>query len=194
MMATSPADRFASYDDVIRAIELASVEHARPAGLWARSVTAVVDLLIAAAAVFSIVGLVSLVHARLRGDMGGFVFLVYAVMCTILIARTGRSPGQWLFELEVVDVVTGGKPSLGRAALRTVLPIAVAWPANVLKYVLDVFGYKLDTLVGELAAATVIIAPIGLVWASLRSVSKQTFWDKLSRTMVRYRTRRAPAI
>src|SRR5262245_53738666 len=34
MMAPSPADRFASYDDVIRAIELVSVEHARPAGLW----------------------------------------------------------------------------------------------------------------------------------------------------------------
>jgi hypothetical protein len=194
MMAPSPADRFASYDDVIRAIELASVEHARPAGIWVRAVTGVVDLLIATAAVFAVVGLISLVYKRVQGDMGGFIFLTYAAMCTLLIARTGRTLGQWLFEVEVVDVATGGKPSLGRAALRTVLPIAVVWPANLLKFALGLFDYKLDSLVTDLLAASVIIAPIGLLWASLRSVSKQTFWDKLSGTMVRYRTRRAPAI
>jgi hypothetical protein len=47
MMAPSPADRFASYDELIRAIELASVEHSRPAGLWARSIATLVDLTIA---------------------------------------------------------------------------------------------------------------------------------------------------
>ncbi|HEX7681333.1 MAG TPA: serine/threonine-protein kinase, partial [Thermoanaerobaculia bacterium] len=37
MMAPAPADRFASYDELIRAIELASVDLARPAGMWARA-------------------------------------------------------------------------------------------------------------------------------------------------------------
>jgi predicted Ser/Thr protein kinase len=194
MMATSPADRFASYDDVIRAIELASVDHARPAGLWARSVTTVVDLLLAAAAVFSVVGLVSLISRRVGGDMGGFVFLIYALGCTLLIARNGRTPGQWLFELEVVDVATGGKPSLGRAAIRVVLPIALPCIGTLLKFVLNLFDYKLAYHLGEVLSASVAIAPIAMLWASVRSVSKQTFWDKLSRTMVRYRTRRAPAI
>jgi hypothetical protein len=42
--------------------------------------------------------------------------------------------------------------------------------------------------------ATLLLVPIALLWASLRSVGKQTFWDKLSGTMVRYRTRRTTAI
>jgi hypothetical protein len=64
----------------------------------------------------------------------------------------------------------------------------------LIKYGLELFGYKLNHGLGELLSATIGIAPIALLWASVRSVSKQTFWDKLSRTMVRYRTRRATAI
>src|SRR6185295_7859170 len=37
MMAPLPADRFASYDELIRTIELSSVDHMRPAGFWVRS-------------------------------------------------------------------------------------------------------------------------------------------------------------
>ena len=48
MMAPRPGDRFASYDELIRAIELASVEHMRPAGLWVRTIATVVDLMITA--------------------------------------------------------------------------------------------------------------------------------------------------
>ncbi|HEY0988614.1 MAG TPA: protein kinase [Kofleriaceae bacterium] len=194
MMATSPTDRFASYDDVIRAIELASAEHARPAGLWARSVTTLVDLIIATAAVTALVALVSLLYKRVGGDLGGFVFLFYAAMSTLLIARNGRTLGQWLFELEVVDVATGEKPSPGRAAIRVVLPIALPCATTLFKFAIGVFDYQLDGVVSVVLGGTVVIAPIALVWASLRSVSKQTFWDKLSGTMVRYRTRRTPAI
>src|SRR5262249_14194854 len=45
MMAPSPAERFASYDELIRAIELSSVDHMRPAGFWVRSMAAMVDLM-----------------------------------------------------------------------------------------------------------------------------------------------------
>jgi predicted Ser/Thr protein kinase len=194
MMATSPADRFASYDDLIRAIELASVEHMRPAGLAVRSMTTLVDLLIASAATFAVLGLLALLVRRGGGDWGGFVFVFYALIGTVSIARTGRTPGQWLFELEVINVATGGKPSLGRAAVRVVLPIALPCIGLLIKFGLEQAGYKLSHPVGELLSATVVIAPISLVWASLRSVGKQTFWDKLSGTMVRYRTRRATPI
>ena len=36
MMAPRADDRFASYDELIRALELTSVEHMRPAGIWVR--------------------------------------------------------------------------------------------------------------------------------------------------------------
>ncbi|MGH2901003.1 MAG: RDD family protein, partial [Solirubrobacteraceae bacterium] len=194
MMATAPADRFASYDDVIRAIELASVEHMRPAGLWVRSMTTLVDLLIATAVVAAVMGLVALTIGHGAGDWGGLVFVGYAVIGALFIARNGRTPGQWLFELEVIDVTTGGRPPLSRAALRMVLPIAVPCVGMLIKFGLEEAGYKLTHGVGELLSATVVIAPLALGWASLRSVGKQTFWDKLSKTMVRYRTRRGPAI
>jgi serine/threonine-protein kinase len=194
MMATAPADRFASYDDLIRAIELASVEHMRPAGLWVRSMTTLVDLMIATAVVAAVMGLIALTTHRGGGDWGGLVFVGYAVIGALFIARNGRTPGQWLFELEVIDVTTGGKPPLSRAALRMVLPIAVPCIGMLIKYGLEQAGYQLTHGIGELLSATVVIAPLALGWASLRSVGKQTFWDKLSKTMVRYRTRRGPAI
>jgi hypothetical protein len=166
----------------------------RPAGLWVRSMTTVIDLLIATGVVAAVMGLISLTTQRGSGDWGGLVFVGYAAIGALLIARSGRTPGQWLFELEVIDVTTGGKPPLSRAALRMVLPIAVPCIGMLIKFALEQAGYRLYKGVSELLSATVIIAPLALCWASLRSVSKQTFWDKLSKTMVRYRTRRGPAI
>jgi predicted Ser/Thr protein kinase len=194
MMATAPADRFASYDDLIRAIELASVEHLRPAGLWVRSMATLIDLLVATAAVSAVMGLFAIITRHGAGDWGGLVLLGYAAIGAVLIARTGRTLGLWLFELEVIDAATGGKPPLSRAALRMVLPIAVPCIGLLIKYGLELFDYRLNRLVGELMSGTIGIAPLALLWASVRSVSKRTFWDKLSATMVRYRTRRATAI
>jgi hypothetical protein len=142
----------------------------------------------------AVMGLISLTTRRGAGDWGGLVFVAYAVIGMLLIARNGRTPGQWLFELEVIDVTTGGKPRLSRAALRMVLPIAVPCVGMLIKFALEQAGYKVKHGISEVLSATVVVAPLALVWASLRSVSKQTFWDKLSRTMVRYRTRRGPSI
>jgi uncharacterized RDD family membrane protein YckC len=119
---------------------------------------------------------------------------VYALYATALTARTGRTLGKWLFELEVVDVVTGGKPTLRRAALREILPIAAPCLVSGINSVLGHRGYKLDTVAEAMFAVLSCAPPVLLVWASLRSIAKRTPWDKLSHTMVRYRTRRPPAI
>jgi hypothetical protein len=60
--------------------------------------------------------------------------------------------------------------------------------------VLGRFGYRLLALTEGVFVAAVLAPPIALIWASLRSVGKQTVWDRASRTMVRYRTRRATTI
>jgi len=194
MMAPVPADRFASYDELIRAIELASVEHMRPAGLWVRSMATFVDLMIVVLAGGAIVAPVQLVlHDKVEG-FGPTFFLGYLVYATALIRRNGRTFGQWLFELEVADVATGHRPGLRRAAIRVALPIAGPLADMLVSFVLGRFGYRLVTLTEGVFVATVLAPPIALLWASLRSVRKQTVWDKLSRTMVRYRTRRATTI
>src|SRR5690242_6684777 len=46
MMAPDPDDRFQSYDELLRAIELASAAHTRPAGFWVRSIATGLDLAI----------------------------------------------------------------------------------------------------------------------------------------------------
>jgi serine/threonine protein kinase len=192
MMAPSPADRFASYDELIRAIELASVEHSRPAGLWARSIATLVDLTIAGVLVMALVAVIQLVlDGRVHGDSGPYVLAGYALYAIALISRVGRTFGHWLFDLEVVDIATGNKPNPVRAVLRVALPVAGPFASLLSNYLLRFYGYELDDLV---LLATLLLVPLALLWASLRSVGKQTFWDKLSGTMVRYRTRRTTAI
>jgi predicted Ser/Thr protein kinase len=195
MMAPAAADRFASYDELIRAIELASVEHMRPAGFFARSMASLVDLMITGITCALLVFLASLVlFSDVHGDNGGFTFLIYALYASALVARNGRTLGQSLFELEVVDVTTGSRPTLGRAALRAVLPIAVPIVGSLVNFVLRLRGYELDTIPETVLIVSAFAPPAALLWGALRSVSKQTLWDKASHTVVRYRTRRAPAI
>jgi uncharacterized RDD family membrane protein YckC/predicted Ser/Thr protein kinase len=195
MMAPAPTDRFASYDELIRAIELASVAHARPAGLWVRSMATLVDLLIAMLLAAALVLPLRLALTGHGGSLGSSpIFMAYMVYAIALVARNGRTLGQGLFELEVVDVATGARPRRGRAAIRVLLAVAAPLASMLIDFALGLRGYELDTIPKILFAATWVAPPIALLWASLRSVGKQTVWDKLSHTMVRYRTRRTTMI
>jgi uncharacterized RDD family membrane protein YckC len=197
MMAPEPDDRFASYDDLIRAIELASLDHVRPAGFVVRSMALFVDLVATMAAVGLLISAADLVFHGVSHDDSDFFSLVllgYAVAATWLVARKGRTPGKWLFELEVADVATGGKPTLRRAAIRAAVPVAIPFLGGLVDHILAHYGYKLITVVNVLFIVAGCAPVVSLLWASLRSVSKQTVWDKLSGTMVRYRARRNPAL
>jgi uncharacterized RDD family membrane protein YckC len=192
MMRAQPGERYASYDELIRAIELASVEHARPGGLWARSVAGLLDLLVGSLAGAAVVALVHLVlFQSLHGDSGPYALAVYALYATALTVRRGRTLGLWLFDLEVVELATGARPRWGRAALRVIVPVGPLFACTLANYVLRYF----DREVGDvLVLVSLLVVPLALLWASLRSHSKLTVWDKLSGTMVRYRTRRTTAI
>jgi uncharacterized RDD family membrane protein YckC len=197
MMAPSPANRFASYDELIRAIELSSVDHMRPAGFWVRSMAALVDVLatlVVGGALFGLVELGVRRWTQVSVSLDVLFFLAYLLGMIAVVARTGRTPGKWLFELEVVDTATGQRPSLRRAAIRTVVPVALPLAVEIGKWALRISGHKS----GEVAEIVELVAgsapPFALLWASLRSHSKRTIWDRLSGTMVRYRTRRTTAI
>jgi uncharacterized RDD family membrane protein YckC len=194
MMAPAPADRFASYDELIRAIELASVEHMRPAGLWVRSMATLVDLMMAGLVAVAIALPVQRVlHSK--DDMSGLLVLVaYALYAIALVSRNGRTLGQSLFELEIADVATGKKPGLRGAVVRAVVPSAGPLVGSFTNHALGWYDYELSIVPAMMFIATWFAPPIALVWASLRSVGKQTVWDRLSHTMVRYRTRRTTAI
>src|SRR5690606_32277452 len=102
MMAPRPEDRFASYDELLRALELASVAHTRPAGFWARSIATGVDVVLAA----FVLGVVQLAHeltnlghVTLRMDQFGFV--IAALYRAFAVSRWGTTAGKALLELEV---------------------------------------------------------------------------------------------
>ena len=190
MMAPSPGARFASYDELIRAIELTSVEHMRPAGFWVRSMATGVDLLIAFLVVLPL-SLVLDVHDNTRWMM---VLPVHIALGTFLIRKRGRTLGKSLFELEVVDTRTGNRPSLTGTVMRVGLPIAVLFLAALVGSMLGAFGYKLHRVADAVLIIVSCSPPVALLWASLRSLGKRTPWDHWSGTMVRYRTRRGPQI
>jgi uncharacterized RDD family membrane protein YckC len=197
MMAPSPAKRFASYDELIRAIELSSVDHMRPAGFSVRSMAALVDLIATVAVAGALVTVIALVdrHGSYSDvDLGVFVFLAYLLGAIALVARTGRTPGKWLFELEVVDTATGQRPSLRRAAIRAIVLSAFPLAGAIVKWLLRVSGHKHSGIAEVISAVSAGAPMFALLWASLRSHGKRTIWDRLSGTMVRYRTRRTTAI
>jgi len=187
MMAPAPTDRFASYDELIRAIELASIEHQRPAGLWVRMMASFVDFLVVGVVMIAIVAVIGLVLGFGNIDnFGSYQLPAYVLYTAALTARTGRTLGQWLFELEVVDAATGGRPKLRPSFVRVALPVGALFVILVTDRWLPF---------SEALLAISVIAPIAsLIWASLRSVNKQTFWDRISHTLVRYRTRRTTSI
>jgi hypothetical protein len=194
MMAPAAANRFASYDELIRAIELASVEHMRPAGLWVRVMAALVDLILASIITFALRLPIVLLFDGHDFEADLYIMIVYALYRSVFVARSGRTLGLWLFELEVVGTETGGKPALRQAVIRVLVPAGVVAIATVPNRVLELYGYKLDLIPQIVVIAIACLPPLALLWASLRSVGKQTIWDKLSHTMVRYRTRRTTAI
>ncbi|HLL22491.1 MAG TPA: protein kinase [Kofleriaceae bacterium] len=193
MMAARPEDRFATYDELLRAIELASNATTRPGGFWVRGIAVGIDVLI----VGVLVGIVSSIFEAFTGieyEGTPVVFSALIAYQSLAIARWGQTIGKAIFELEVVDIVSMRRPTLAastRRALALLGPVTLlAWvlvPVEALE--LGLAKSILAAIVGVLCAAAVII----LFHASARVAGKRAVWDKIAGTMVRYRTTRTAA-
>ncbi len=197
MMAPNPADRFASYDELLHAIETASVAHTRPAGFWTRSIATGFDFLLAALLAVLIVIpiglLLKLGDVDADWDADWLVSIVALVGFPAAWVRWGRTPAKALFELEVVDVKTGGRPSWRAALIRSLTMLGVPVVISSVVFTVEVLGYQSATFVtDDLAFATwVALGALALTHAALRVPGKRAPWDRWSGTMVRYRTTRA---
>jgi hypothetical protein len=193
MMAAKPEDRFASYDELLRAIELASNAQTRPGGFWVRAIATGID--------FAIVSIVVALFFAALERITGQAFHDDAVQFTLLLAyqafataRWGRTIGKAIFELEVVDVTTTRRPSLARSTRRALamfgLPALVTWINVPLEYL----GLEPPSdLPGISVVAYGVIGFLALLYASARTAGKRTVWDRIGGTMVRYRTTRTAA-
>jgi uncharacterized RDD family membrane protein YckC len=196
MMAPRPEDRFTSYDELLRALEMASVAHTRPAGFWVRGIATGVDLVIAAIVLGIVQAGRELIGTGGGGDvdMGRFGFVLAAVYCAFAIARWGTTAGKALLELEVVSFATSSRPTLGQALRRELIlvafPIVFSWADYIVEAVpLAIPQDLFDLFVG----ASFVVFLALLLHASLRVPGKRTVWDRAAGTMVRYRTTRGSA-
>jgi Protein kinase domain/RDD family len=190
MMAPKPEDRFASYDDLLRALELTSAQHTSPGGFWARSIAAFFDL-IGIALLVTIIGSLVLINTDLEVPTNLIAFALLGVYEAIAVRRWGTTAGKALLELEVVSVTTGQRPSWSASIKRAVAscgPVAlIGWADEVF----DLAGAHAAHAVAAIAAiATFPAMLLFLLFAALRSPGKRTVWDRWAGTMVRYRTRR----
>ncbi|MEO8549963.1 MAG: protein kinase [Kofleriaceae bacterium] len=183
MMAPEPADRFASYDDLIRELELVSIQHTRPAGAWVRAIAALIDV-----AIVTLLAVIITLPFGGGGNIDGYkgngLFFVYA---TVLLARFGTTPGKALLELEVVGIHDGRKPSLTRAFVREVTMFGPTMLLSALGHYVA-FGFDTDIIV----LAVFVLTVLSLFVAAWRVPGKRAPWDRVAGTQVRYRVPRRP--
>ncbi len=189
MMAPDPALRHGSYDELVREIELLSSVHSRPAGATVRCVAASLDLLLLIPALMALMALATLVAPSWRSSDLLAISVMFGALRIGIVPWLGRSPGQSLFELEVVSTRDGRWPSRRQMLRRTLLLFSLPLAASLVE-VAATAGVRWLRHVDEAALA---LAYVGLVvhvyFASVRRARRRTFWDRHSDTLVRYRIR-----
>ncbi len=192
MMAPDPADRFASYDELVRAIELASVQQTRPAGALVRGVATFVDMLLVAI----VLGIGQIVF-ELGGGRSGEIstgpvsLAVFGAYAAFAIGRWGTTAGKAMLELEVVSLASSQRPSWSQALRRELMLVGLPVVFAVTDNVVDALDAPIPNgLFDGLAFAAIIVFGVLMLHASARVPGKRTPWDRRTGTLVRYRTSR----
>ncbi len=180
MMAKRPADRYASYDDLIAALELASPQRTRQAGLVTRAFALCIDVVIAALATLPID--LALQGSQLANNLWPFVAAAYGIFAH---ARFGRTLGKKALAIELTSDGKRGGVGWKRAAVRYV----VAWgPSYVFAGAAMLAGgrglarHVLEGVFVFLAVAT----PLAVAIHGLRVEGKRPLWDRAAGTRVVY--------
>ncbi len=187
MMAKQPADRYASYDDLLLEIDLVSTQRSRTAGATVRVAAVAIDTLVILP---FIAGISWLSHTLIGKDVNDIISLcaVFFLYRFATYAWLGRSLGYSVFELEVVSMTDGRKPTRAQFARRLLwqlfLPILALAPV-----LLRGQSSNAVTLAKTLATVGLLFLFLHLYFASMRLARRRTWWDRKSNTLVRYRPR-----
>jgi hypothetical protein len=191
MMAARPEDRFASYDELLHAVELVSEVHTRPAGFWARCLATTLDVGIVVILVSLVLALSRLLHVPEVVAIAVHI-PVFAAYQAITVSRSGRTFGKALLELEVIEIAATTRPSLARATRRALVMCGPIWLGLWTNDAFALVGLELPRDFSGLVVALLVGAGfVALLYASLRVAGKRAIWDRVAGTMVRYRRSRA---
>jgi len=182
MMAKQPADRFASYDDLLAAIERLSAEHSPPAGFWVRSFAALFDF-------FALTLLLIPMWQLGFVKSGDWILLVLAAPYLILpTARWGKTLGKKLLQIEVVPAERAGPVGLRQSAVRCLVQLGPAYllagGGRIISAIVEEQGL-LETISGVMAALGFAIPVLVGITAAFMP-GKRALWDYAARTQVRY--------
>ena len=193
MMAAKPDDRFETYDELLRSIEIASSAQTRPGGFWVRVIAMGIDFAVVTVALQIVFALIRLFTKQSFHDTP-IQFTAMIAYSALVTARWGRTIGKATFELEVVDVHTTQRPSLARSLRRALAMFGVPTVLTWINVPLD-WGelHVPDQAWSAIIIVWVAIGVLTLFYASARVSGKRSIWDKFGGTMVRYRTTRTAA-
>ena len=185
MMAPKPDERFESYDELVRAVEIASTYYTRPGGFLVRGIASGLDLVFCVL----VLSLLSMLPVIDELDINAAMFTVLAIVQTVGVARYGTTLGKALFELEVVSI-DGSRPTLGQSLRRALGLCGFPIAASLLEWSFRYFELPGQEPTELLLVVGLVVLGGMLAWASLRTPGKRTAWDQLAGTIVRYRAQR----
>ncbi|MBL8622383.1 MAG: protein kinase [Myxococcales bacterium] len=181
MMAKRPADRPASYDELIAELDRANPVRSRPTGLWPRLVAGLVDLIIAA--------LVAMPLGLFVEDANVGLALYFLVLAPLMLRRFGTTPGHALFETEVVPLHRE-RATFVQGALRYLTMTGPLMLGLAIEGWADLADSEPTRWVaGALTVLGVAYPLIELARVALTTADARTLWDRAAGTRVRYRLR-----
>jgi serine/threonine protein kinase len=188
MMAPDAAARPASYDDLLRELELISTTRNRPAGATVRTAAMAIDTFVLLPLLWAVTWALS---KGLQREFDGMIAFSLAMPLyrLALLAWRGRTLGQAIFELEVIDLGTASKPSRRQAARRMVYQFGLLVTASLLSSLTGARAGWLGTVGEALVPTVTVLMLMTLYLSSWRHAKRRTWWDRRSDTMVRYRPR-----
>jgi uncharacterized RDD family membrane protein YckC len=185
MMAKRPDDRFATYDDLLAAIDGVSAAHSPPAGFWVRLSAALFDLVV----LFLLLIPMQFLVEDVDGNV--IVLLLAAPYLIVPTARWGKTLGKKLLQLEVTPTDRAGPIGLRGAALRFIVQCGPSFlltgAAELIKLFFSTKGTP-GTIAGVLGALAFAVPLLVLITAAFLP-AKRSLWDRAAHTQVRYTLR-----
>ncbi len=185
LMAKDRAQRYATYDDLLAALDAAAPARIEHAGFWTRGAAAGIDLVLA---------------SLLIGALGVLGLVVYIVAIAVAHGLYGQTLGKYLLRIEV-QRLDGGRLGLPRALARTFaglwLPFligffilltegVVALQGNVIRLAkIDSFRELIVPIIGSYAVLTLLYVAGFLIAAFHRQ--KRGAHDMIAGSQVVYR-------
>jgi hypothetical protein len=179
MMAKRPADRHASYDELLAELARLSPSVTRPAGFWVRAFAVALDAIVLSIVLVPAQIVLGQLHTSLTNEIIVAVFGLYTMLAH---AYWGRTWGKKLLEIELVPTDRLGRVGLPRAFIRALAEWALPFLG-----VVELEPSRQSLAMDILWNATILGPFLCFGAVPMLFPSQRPLWDRVARTRVVYR-------